>query len=330
MAAELVGRYLVGSPEWHAARAQGLGGSEIGAVLGLSPYESAFSLWHRKAGTVTPTEDKPEMEAGRRLEPVICDKFADSHPEFLVFGAGTYRSAVRPWQIANPDRILYPCCGFEGCCDPECDTCDTTTPVALLEAKFALYGDGWGAEGTDEIPPSYLAQCRWYLDVFGLDTCYVQVFIGSTGEFREYVVRADEADALLMRERGRAFLDTIAAGTRPPIDGHTETYRTVRELHPEITPESVELPTGLVAEYLRAKADAKAAETAERAATALVADRMGSAQRATWTEPLHGHEPDDAPVVHTIARRQSKNGGRPYVVAARTLPTHPALEWITL
>lgn len=325
MSAELVGRYPVGSPEWHAARAQGLGGSEIGAVLGLSPYESAFSLWHRKAGTVGETADKAEMEAGRRLEGAICQKFADEHVgEYFVEVSGTWRNNRRPWQIANPDRLLYAVEWACACTDGAQCAEDSPgvwlavgKPVALLEAKFALYGDGWGAEGTDEIPPGYLAQCRWYLDVFGLETCYVQVFIGSTGEFREYVVKADEADALLMRERGRAFLDTIAAGQRPPIDGHAETYRTVRELHPEITPESVELPVELVSAYVLAKAAEKAAETNAREQTALVADAMGSAQKAKWGS-------------YSIAGRQSKNGGRPYVVAARSLPPLDLFEGVAL
>ena len=50
----LIGTFSPGSEEWLAARADGLGGSEVAAVLGLSPFESRFSLWHRKAGRVGP------------------------------------------------------------------------------------------------------------------------------------------------------------------------------------------------------------------------------------------------------------------------------------
>ena len=46
----VLGWFEPGTSDWHAARANGIGGSEIAAVLGLSPYESRFSLWHRKKG----------------------------------------------------------------------------------------------------------------------------------------------------------------------------------------------------------------------------------------------------------------------------------------
>lgn len=297
-AAELVGWFEPGSPQWHAARADGLGGSEIGAVLGLSRWESPFSLWHRKAGALAPVEDNDEMEAGRRLEGAILRKFRDEHPEFVMAAAGTWRHRERPWQIANPDGLLFPAETGWG----------DGYPVALVEAKFALFADGWGEPGTDEIPPAYLAQTRWYLDVFGLDTCYVQVFIGGCAEFREYIVEHDQGDALKMREEAAAFLGSIKAGKRPPIDGHTQTYQAVRELHPDIDPESVELPTVLVAEFVEAKAATKAAKTAESAATARVADAMGRTKTAKWGE-------------HVIARRQARAGGVPYLVAGRSLPS---------
>ena len=53
-----------GTEEWVAQRATALGGSEIAAVLGLSPFESKFALWHRKQGIAQPTEDSPVMEWG--------------------------------------------------------------------------------------------------------------------------------------------------------------------------------------------------------------------------------------------------------------------------
>jgi len=78
--ATVLGRWEPGSPEWHAARAHGVGGSEVAAIVGCSPFESRFSLWHRKAALVGPVDETPEMEWGRRLEPAIAAKFMDEHP----------------------------------------------------------------------------------------------------------------------------------------------------------------------------------------------------------------------------------------------------------
>ena len=105
--AELIGVFEHASPAWHAARADGIGGSEISAVLGLSIWESRFSLWHRKAGGFPPREASTEMEAGRRLEPVICEVFAERHPGLETRRGGTFRNCERRWQIANPDQLVY-------------------------------------------------------------------------------------------------------------------------------------------------------------------------------------------------------------------------------
>jgi predicted phage-related endonuclease len=71
-------------------------------VRRLSPFESHFSLWHRKTGSVGPVEENPQMRWGKKLEDVVCDEFAALHPELSVVRAGTYRHVERHWQIAQP------------------------------------------------------------------------------------------------------------------------------------------------------------------------------------------------------------------------------------
>jgi putative phage-type endonuclease len=104
--AEYLGTFPSGSPAWHAVRATGIGGSEIAAVLGLSPYESRFSLWHRKQQLAAPTMENDQMRWGTLLEDVIAHRFALEHPELRVRRTGTWRSKAHPYQIANPDRLV--------------------------------------------------------------------------------------------------------------------------------------------------------------------------------------------------------------------------------
>lgn len=282
VSAELIGVFPTGSPAWHAARAGGIGGSEIAAVLGLSAWESHFSLWHRKKGRIPPQMENTQMEAGKRLEPVICQKFADMHPELWVRTTGTWRNIDRPEQIANPDRLNYAfahCeCGARG--DVLCSCPLPEVPDSLLEAKFALYPDMWGEEGTDEIPPYYKAQARWYLDVFGLGRCYVAVFIGSTGEFREYIVEPDPEDTALMRARAEAFLRSLRENRRPSIDGHDQTYRAVKQLPDGVEDIVVDIGPILAGQYLDALEAYSAAKTEKQLRTSLILDALGNARRA--------------------------------------------------
>lgn len=290
--AEQVGTWPTGSPEWLAARMEGLGGSEVAACVGLSPFESKFSLYFRKSGDIGPVEQTAEMEWGSRLEPVIVAKFLDEHPEYRGAGTATYRHRDRPWQITNPDQLLA--------------RRDFGEPHTLLECKFSMYGDGWGESGTDEIPVHVRCQCFWYSDIFGFKQVHVAVLIGGC-DWREYAIPFDETEAQLLRDAGRKFLDDVAAGNRPDIDASTHTYQALRELHPDIDPRKVELTDSTARAYLRARADLTVAKDAEQHARSLVADEMATAQSAWW----RGQK---------LATRQAKGEGPAFVKAARNLP----------
>ena len=285
-----LGQFEVGSPEWAAARAHGLGGSEIAAVLGLSPWESAFSLWHRKTGTAATIPDNPILEWGRRLEDAIAEKWAAQHADVMLSQTGMWHHADRPWQIASPDRLIYDltlgcACGARGN-----EPCDCTTPTdwvpepwphAVLEIKTARDDLGWGEPGTDEIPVYYRAQVLWYLDALGLDVCHLAVLIGGS-DYREYTVTASPGEAALMRDEAENFLATIRAGLRPPIDGSDITYQLIREQHPDIEPADYPVPMEIAEPYLDALAAHKAAEEEKRRTTAVLADAMHTCRRAIY------------------------------------------------
>lgn len=296
----LLGRWETGSPQWQAARATRLGGSSMAAVLGLSPWESPYSLWCQMAGLLQAPQETKAQSRGHYLEPAIAAWFADQHPEFVVADAGTYVHRDRPQHLANPDRLIRqnPIPDAAGRFDAECS--------ALLEIKTDADGSGWGEPGTDQIPVYYRTQVQWYLDVLGLDRAYIAVLTGRL-EFREYVVDYDPADAAHLRAAADEFLDSLLWSEMPDLDAHVATYETVRKLHPDIDGEDVDIDPDLAAEFIAATADAKASEArATRARTALAA-AMGTARRARCG-------------TYTIATRQTKGGGTPYLVAGRKLP----------
>jgi putative phage-type endonuclease len=286
-----VGTFTPGSPAWHAARANGVGGSEVAPILGLSPFESRFSLWHRKKGTIPPLDLKDEMEWGIRLEPTIAQKYADAHPDLTVVDCGTYRHKDRPWQIANPDRFTLDKGG---------------RLVKPVEIKYSLYGDGFGEPGSDQIPHHYWTQAQWYLDTLGLDEIDVAVFIGASATYAEYTIKADPADQAFYREQVKDFLDDLGTGTLPNLDGHEATYQAVKELHPEIDGSTAELPDALAEDYLDAIHAKKDAAENARLASARVAQHIGGAQYATWRGTR-------------LASRRAKKGGTPYLQAERNL-----------
>ncbi|MEU0393863.1 YqaJ viral recombinase family protein [Streptomyces sp. NPDC006208] len=255
----LLGQFTPGTPEWEQAR----GGlcitaTEIAAVLGLSPWQSRFSLWHKKAGLPTPPfESNPAMEWGVRLEDAIADKWAEQN-DMSLHTTGTWRHRDREWQRATPDRIGNDC---------------------LVEVKTSPFGDDWGPSGSDDIPLHYRCQIQWQMDVTGYRTTHVALLV-SGHDYREYTVAYDETDAKVMRDAAERFLDDVRQGVRPPIDGADATYQTIRVQPDGLEDRDVEIPFGTVCRWDAAYQAAQIAGSELIQVRAEVLDLIGNGKRA--------------------------------------------------
>ena len=252
-----------GSPEWLTT----ISASKIAAIVGLSPYESPFSMWHKMAGNVTDTINPEYARRGHALEPVVCQWFADNHPDWQVSRCPSYAHPDQPLFTASPDRTVW--------------LPDGT--VGLLEAKTSAYADDWGAPGTDAIPPGYRAQVVWQMGVTGATRCYVQVLIGMGLTFAEYVVDFEPEEFDYLAKQATAFLATLPGGSAeriPAIDDSSATYEAVRALHPEIADEDIEVPAPTVDRFEAAHDALKAAETEFTGAKSELLDAMSGARRA--------------------------------------------------
>jgi putative phage-type endonuclease len=281
--------------EWLARRQAGIGASEIAAVMGISPYDSPFSLWWKKhMGWSTDTNE--EMRIGSHLEDAIASWFEEeSDPlQNLVFRpAGLFASAERPWQVATPDRLVYlPClnCDGEGfldpddpwaiCLEPGCRSGASGDPVALLECKWvAARWDGWGEEGSGEVPVHYRAQALWQMDVMEVDEVFFCAL--GPGGFRSFRVRRDEKDLVMMREAGRRFMDSLEEGIPPDVDDHDATLPMLRRvIGGDIEDREEEIPHPIATGWLRAKDFKALATSVEKRYSAALRAHLGTAKTA--------------------------------------------------
>lgn len=279
--AEMVGNYESNSPEWHALRATGVGGSVVGTILGLNPYESAFTAWAKRSGLITDqVPDNPAMEWGRRLEPMVLEKFQDEHPELNVWDSvGTWRNLDKPFMLANPDALAVTEDG----------------EVQVVEIKTARFPDAW----VDGPPPSYLAQVRWYLATLGLKKAHIAVLI-SGSDYREFQVEFNQFESDADIQAVERWLEHVESGQQPAWDGAESTYETVRRIHPEIENDSVELGD-LAVELLAAlEAEAAASATVVNLKTQVL-DAMGFAKNGLL----------DGKVVFV---RQARGAGAPFLM----------------
>lgn len=254
------------SPEWHEKRRAGITASEIAVILGLSPFESEFSLFFRKLGELPPIEDNDSMSLGRHLESWVADKFADDHPDLALGLGGLYASSVRSWQMATPDRLVR---RFGA----------GLAPVAAWEGKTSSSNDGWGLSGTDEVPVYYRAQALWQADTIDVRRTYLSCLFLQSKQTRHYVIDYHQGDVEVMRLAALDFIDRLNRGVPPPADGSQTARDALKQLYSTVQQKvSVVIPQDVSDEYRDAHADYSAAKKRKDAAENQVRQHAGDAQ----------------------------------------------------
>jgi len=236
--AVFLGNFDNNSPEWHALRNESgvISGSEIGAILGLSPFTSAVTLWAQKTGKLSSSfEPNVPMRLGQLVEPAIRALYQEQHPEHEVIEVGTYAHPAYTWAHANPDAICF----------------DETGSPYILEIKHT-------ATFWDSVPEHYRAQVLWYMWVFKIQRAVFAVV--NAGRYKEYVVDWDEFEFEAIFHRVLDFRIRVLADEQPDWDGSDSTYETIRALSPAIENFDEELGQ-LGIELLNAQADLEKIET---------------------------------------------------------------------
>lgn len=284
--AEFIGDFEPDTPEWHQLRLQGVGGSEIGTILGLNPYESAYTLWHKKKGLIedSVSEDNIAIFVGKAMETPILERYIAKHPELEIWTTGTWRNKDFGWMHANPDAIYRH---------------RDTGEWGIIEIKT-------GRNPWPDIPPGYRAQVLWYMQVFGFTQGRL---IGIPGyQWTEYMIESNQFEAEVMRTAGKRFVDALHLDKKPDWDGSQSTYETVRQMHKDIDDTEEEIgELGLALWEAQRKADEAMAELNK--AKSITLDAMGRAKHAVMTVEGEG--------TFRVASRQARRDGVPYLVVKK-------------
>lgn len=266
---------------WMKLRREGITASEIPSIVGLTPeYGSAWSVYQAKVTGVEFDSDSDATARGTHLEPVVADMFAKDHPELRVSDGGLFRSGTRPWQMATLDRIAWQRSG-DG----------MTCPVQI---KTSAAFDGWGDDGSDEVPVMYRVQCLWEMDVTEAEEILIPCLFMQPWKVRVYRITrtpaVEEAIARL-RSAGEEFMHRLATGTEPPIDWSPATTRALKASIVGVPVGEVEIPVELADRY-----------KAARRARAKAEQQFGQAQNEIL------HRAGTARYV-VVSRRSRKHGG---------------------
>jgi putative phage-type endonuclease len=281
--AKLVGVFESGTSEWHEARADSLGGSEIGIAMGLSQWESGYALWAKKTGKIdNPPLTNWAVRFGQAFEEPILKLWAEEHPEYEVFVTGTYQDCEHSWLHANPDALARH---------------RKTGEWLVVEVKTAR-------TSFEALPANYEAQVRHYMMVMKIDRAVVVAVAGMT--WQEFWVERDDFTEQVQLDAAKRFMSHVINDTKPDYDGAESTYEVIRKMHPEIDETEIEID-GLH-QLALAQQEFEAAEAKFYQMKSWVLDLMGNAK--------HAYLVADGQKIR-LASRQARRDGVPYLVVKK-------------
>lgn len=196
-----------------ADRDKFIGGSDIGAILGLNPWKSAYTLWAEKSGRIE-VEDISDKEAvwwGTNMEELVAKRFCMKTGKKVKKTTYEFSCKEYPFLVAHVDRL--------GVGEKFVLECKTTSARNRMN-----YNAG-------EVPPMHYAQVQFYLMLTG----YTEGYLATKRDSDFYITKIDRNDEFIeeMLESAIAFWQMVQDGTEPDIDDSESTERTINQMYPE-------------------------------------------------------------------------------------------------
>ena len=205
---------LADRDEWLKNRMNGLGGSEISAVIGCNPYLDNIELWKRKTGQVEAEDisDKPYVQYGNQAERHLRGLFRLDYPQYKVeyVENNSFKNDKYSWALASLDGWLT----------------DENGRTGILEIKTtnilqSMQKEKWN----NAIPQNYYCQVLFYMAVLEADFAVLKAQLKSEFDGEIYIQtkhykieRADvQEDIDYLMSEGENFWRYVKSGKMPPL-----------------------------------------------------------------------------------------------------------------
>jgi len=205
---ELIDTKKMSHSEWLRKRREGVGGSEISVIMGLSKYKSPYELWLEKTNKVEIEETSNEVAYfGTVLEDVVRKEYAKREGVKVERCHFMFKDGPR---IANIDGAVP----FEG---KRSFVKGKFVGRKLFEAKTssAYLSADWGLAGSDAVPDGYILQVHQYMSMLGADVCDISCLHGGN-QFKTYTINFDKDLDSVIQEAIDAFWNQHVKKDIPP------------------------------------------------------------------------------------------------------------------
>jgi putative phage-type endonuclease len=202
MAIELVTQ-LKASLEAHD-RSQYIGGSDMAAIIGCSPWKTPYRLWLEKVGQyIEPIDAEREklFRRGKLLEPVVLEMARQEYGLEITANNKRYYDSELPFLSCEIDFEWQDVDGIQN------------ADVKTVHPRVAYQ---WGEQGTDDIPVYYTVQFLFGQMITERERTLCTALVGAD-DLRVYRTERDEDAITYLRGKAIDFWDMVQTRTPPPV-----------------------------------------------------------------------------------------------------------------
>lgn len=198
--------------DWLEYRKKGIGGSDVAAIMGISPFATIRDLFYNKTGVQPVIQEEEESnwvakEVGHRLENLVAEIFSKKTGLEVFPVRVMFRHPLYPFMLADVDFFVRMPDGT----------------FAILECKTCNYNakDKWADEG---IPAHYVLQVRHYLSVMNMQKAFIACLYGNNEN--EFVYRTIERDLIeeedIIDQETYFWQEHVLKNVVPPHNGNSD------------------------------------------------------------------------------------------------------------
>lgn len=199
---------------WLSARKNGIGASEVGVVMGVSPWGSRMALYADKRGTQLPDFDNPVTDFGLEFEPILLAHYAAARGRRVRSDGRLLRSKRYPWLTCTMDARQWKLDG---------------TFIGGVEAKTTI--DDWGRDG---LPMHVDLQVQTQYLVTGWPVIDIAIFHRWSATHGHMVVPPHkETQEKILHYTHEFWTQHVKAGVPPSVDPSDSCRLALQALYPQ-------------------------------------------------------------------------------------------------
>jgi putative phage-type endonuclease len=250
--------------QWLKERQKSIGGSDVGAIMGVNKWKSAFQVYLEKTEDIH--EEPNTVEAaywGTNFKELVSKEFMKrtgkkvrrynkqlAHKEYAFITANIDR------RVLGENSLLL---------------CKTTSVFGAKE---------WEGE---EVPPSYILQCQHYMSVSGADKCYLAVLIGGQKLLIKEIPRDEELIEMIIAAATEFWAGHVILRVPPSLDSSVSADKYLKDKYPKANSlmevDLREENKDRIKRYLSLKQNIKVMEDEAKALENNIKNELGEAEK---------------------------------------------------